>query len=188
MDISVDDNSLQAIENDFYKIANQILNRYVLQVIDQFYRVTKIEFYYYNHTNHLDCNTHAIKSQRAKERQKLSGQWYLHKKSINKNNKYKGLDFTFGDGRTYGGILIKEVMNISTKKTFSQSNFVNELINHLNPKDEDLFLSAIEQEEQIRFVEYTLEEARVKKSPRKKLALESFKDAKYAFSLDCNTE
>ncbi len=183
LNLQIDETNLQTIENDFLRIANEILNNYILHVDKEKYRILNIEFYFYNHTNHKDYNSHALKYKRAKERLMLSGKWYLHKMSINLKYTYKGLDYTFGNGKIYGGILIKEAMNIKTKKIFSQSNFVNELISVLKPFSKESFLNIVENSNKIKFEQESLKQFDIQKSKRKGLVKNSFRDSEYAFKI-----
>jgi hypothetical protein len=183
LNLSINETSLTTIENDFLKISDEILNRHVLQVSHEEYRIINVEFYFYNHDNHKDENSHALKYKRAKERQLLKAKWYLHKKSINPKNSYKGLDFTFGNGVYYGGILIKEVINIKTKIKFTQSKFIDELIRVLQPSCEEDFLNIIEKDEQLKFIKKDMRRLDIQTLPRKGLVHETFKKSNYAFML-----
>lgn len=152
MNLKINDTNLTTIKESFLEIAEQILNYYILDVNGKQYRIKNIEFYYYNENKHPDQNSHSLKYKRAKERQILNAQWYLHKISINKKYNYKGLDYTFGDGKNYGGILIKEVVELNNyENKFSQSNFINEIIDILKPTSKDDFLKMIENDNKINF-------------------------------------
>lgn len=85
------------IEDDFQRIANDLLNNWVLKVEDALYRITEIEFYYKGET-HDDSYIHGHKLQQQK------GKWYFHG---------SGIDVTFGDGNAYGGILIRAICKIN---------------------------------------------------------------------------
>ncbi len=152
MNLEINSTNLTTIKKSFENIAEQILNYYVLDINEKKYRITNIEFYYYNENIHPDINSHSSKYKRAKERQCLNAKWYLHKVSINKKSNYKGIDYTFGDGKNYGGILIKEAVSLNKDKTiFPQSKFIDELIDILNPKTKEEFLKMIEQDNKIKF-------------------------------------
>ncbi len=117
-------NRLANIQDSFDEIAKRMLNEYILEVDNKIqYRITNIEFYYYEEGLHEDNNTHGLCSTRAMERQLQNGEWYLHKKSVNLNNHRKGIDYTIGDGINFGGILIKEVVDLDGNR-FSQSLFI----------------------------------------------------------------
>jgi hypothetical protein len=90
------------IEDDFQRIANDLLNNWVLKVEDALYRITEIEFYYKDKgKKHDDTYIH------GHELQKQKGKWYFHG---------SGIDLTFGDGEAYGGILIRAIYRINDKK------------------------------------------------------------------------
>ena len=80
----------------FSKYANKLMNEYCLKVDDKKYNLIEIEFYFYDKENHPDpyiyCN----------EKQKECGKFYFHG---------SGMDITFGNGKCYGGILIRSIMN-----------------------------------------------------------------------------
>ena len=59
------------------------------------YRIGEIEFYYYDEENHPDIFCHIA------EPQKTKGCWYIHQ---------SGMDITFGDGKNFGGILIRAIV------------------------------------------------------------------------------
>ncbi len=183
MNLEIDDRDIKSIEDDFLRIADEILNHRIIKASSQRYRILKIEFYFYNHHNHKDENSHACKYERARERQLLCGAWYLHKISINPKYNYKGLDYTFGDSKNYGGILIKEVVNIISKKIFSQSKFIDELIGVLRPSSKEQFLKMIENENKIRLIKEEMQNYEIERLPRKGLSKETFKESKYAFSI-----
>ncbi len=183
MNLQINDTSLQTIQTNFLRIANEILNHHILKISQEKFRVLKIEFYFYNHSNHKDKNSHALKYKRAQQRQILNHQWYLHKITINPKCTYKGIDYTFGDGKSYGGILIKEVININTKQIFSQSKFIDELILILKPSAKESFVQMIENENKLQFNKEKLEYFPIKKSTRKGLVKQSFQNSNYAFSI-----
>ena len=80
----------------FSEYANKLMNEYCLKVDDKKYNLIEIEFYFYDKENHPDpyiyCN----------EKQKDCGKFYFHG---------SGMDITFGNGKCYGGILIRSIMN-----------------------------------------------------------------------------
>ena len=87
------------IEEDFRRIANDLLNKWVLKVEDAIYRITEIEFYYRNAESHNDTYIH------GHDLQKQKGKWYFHG---------SGIDLTFGDSEAYGGILIRAIYKINS--------------------------------------------------------------------------
>ena len=187
MNLEINDTNLEKIQNDFLRIADEILNHHILQISQVKFRILKIEFYFYNHSNHKDENTHALKYKRAQQRQLLKNQWYLHKITINPKCTYKGIDYTFGNGKNYGGILIKEVINIDTKQIFSQSKFIDELISILKPSTKEDFIKIIEQENKLHFKKEKLEIFPIQQSKRKGIVHKSFQNSNYAFSIKLNS-
>ena len=94
-------NDAENLEKHFNRIAGLLMNRIVLIVNKNRYRLTEIEFYYYSTGYHEDPYIHRNKLQL------LAGQWYFHG---------SGLDITFGDGTNYGGILIRGIKLINRDK------------------------------------------------------------------------
>ena len=87
------------IAGSFTRIADELMNRRKLRVGPEQYRLAEIEFYYRSEA-HPDEYIHAHELQLEK------GRWYFHG---------SGLDITFGDGHSYGGILIRAVHKISDR-------------------------------------------------------------------------
>lgn len=87
----------ETIEEDFARIAHELMNDWVLTVNKTYYRITEIEFYYDHIDKTLD-NTIKDPYTHRHEQQKKSGTWYFHG---------SGLDLTCGDENNYGGILIR---------------------------------------------------------------------------------
>ncbi len=183
MDLTIDETNIKTIEASFLRIANEILNEHLLFVDSKKYRIIAIEFYFYNHSNHKDENSHALKYKRAKERQLLQSKWYLHKISINPNYKYKGLDYTFGNGKNFGGILIKEILDIDNNIKYTQSKLIDEFIKVLKPSSKEEFLKMIEIDEKIQFKNVTIDKKNIKAIPRKGLVKKSFKNSNYAYKI-----
>lgn len=84
------------ISNDFDRIADELMNKWILKVNNSRYRITEIEFYLKSRF-HNDSYTH------GHEIQKTSGQWYFHG---------SGIDITFGSEEFFGGILIRGIYNV----------------------------------------------------------------------------
>lgn len=87
----------------FYSIAKKLMNNYILQVNEKKFILTEIEFYYQDAACHNDTNTH------GSIHQKKFG-LHFHDKG------YGGMDITFGDKQSYGGILVRGI------KEFDQNN------------------------------------------------------------------
>lgn len=87
----------------FAEIASFLLNETILWVTGHPYRLVEIEFYY-SGTQHPDPFTHCDPIQRQ------CCLWYFHKTGgVYRSGTYKGLDITFGNLSTFGGILIRTV-------------------------------------------------------------------------------
>lgn len=89
---------------DFKRLAELILNKKVLKVNNQLFRICAIEFYY-NLKSHQDKATHKHK------RQKTNGEWYFHG---------SGLDITIGNEEAFGGILIQAIMKIDENQNLGE--------------------------------------------------------------------
>ena len=106
-------------EGDFKRIANDLLNKWVLKVEDALYRITELEFYYRNGEFHNDTYVH------GHDLQKQKGKWYFHG---------SGLDLTFGEGETHGGILIRAIYKINVgeeKYCYGPLNCILEIFSNL---------------------------------------------------------
>lgn len=118
--------------NKFDKIADFLMNNCILNIAENRYKIMEIEFYYYDKM-HKDTNTHKA------EAQKQSNTWYLHqfKESDSfKSGNYKGIDITFGNKESYGGILIRGIKNIKTGDIIAgPSKCVDEIMNKLEISD-----------------------------------------------------
>ncbi|CAK7994949.1 Hypothetical protein POVR1_LOCUS467 [uncultured virus] len=91
----------------FNKIADTLMNSYMLKVGETMFQLTEIEFYY-NCKEHPDIFAH------SDETQLTCGQWYFHRTGNSfRGGNYKGLDITFGV-TGYGGILIRAMKNQQT--------------------------------------------------------------------------
>jgi hypothetical protein len=88
------------INSSFERIANELLNKWILEVNHSKYRIAEIEFYLKS-GQHNDTYTH------GHELQKTTGNWYFHG---------SGIDLTFGTSESYGGILIRAIYNILDNK------------------------------------------------------------------------
>src|SRR5579875_123394 len=85
----------------FTRMAELLLNGSQLVVAGQPYRLVEIEFYYWSPT-HPDPFTHRDPIQFH------LGYWYFHRtRGVYRGGSFKGLDLTFGQGKTSGGVLIR---------------------------------------------------------------------------------
>lgn len=114
-------------ENDEEKItlfADYLLKNVKLMVNDSEYSLEEIEFYYYS-KDHKDSYTHKDNDQL------INSGWYFHKykNGTYKSGTYKGLDMTFGNGKDYGGILIRSIMCLEDNKmVIGPCNVVNHIL------------------------------------------------------------
>ncbi len=87
----------------FARMAAACLNKQLLQVGDTCCRLTEVEFYYHAPT-HPDRFTHRDSLQTS------CGHWYFHRSGSGfRGGSFKGLDLTFGDSETHGGMLIRGI-------------------------------------------------------------------------------
>jgi hypothetical protein len=104
------------INDDFRRIADDLMNKWVLKIHESRYRICEIEFYFKSET-HKDNFTH------AHLQQKKSGCWYFHG---------SGVDITFGSDNSYGGILIRAILNLKTGAyTYGPLKIITELFSNL---------------------------------------------------------
>ena len=92
----------QNYQESFNEIANYLLNCIKIHVGAKKYELTEIEFYYYS-DDHKDCALH------GDELQKTSNGWYVHNKGRG------GIDITFGNSDSFGGILITDLTHFYKK-------------------------------------------------------------------------
>lgn len=104
--------------NDFRRIANELMNKWLLKANSRMYRITELEFYLKS-SLHNDTYTH------AHSMQKEMGKWYYHG---------SGIDITFGNQKYHGGILLRALCDISDCKNlyyYGPLNVVAELFRNL---------------------------------------------------------
>lgn len=102
------------IEESFDRIANELMNNWLLKIESKIFRIAEIEFYYKSES-HNDPYTHGHVLQNEKEK------WYFHG---------SGIDITFGTNETYGGILIRAIYNIiDDNYIYGPLNCVTEIFN-----------------------------------------------------------
>jgi len=106
--------SILHIQVQFDKVATMMMNGFVLVDSGKKYRLFEIEFYYYS-AIHPDPFVHRHPQQLTRSR------WYFHKKgAIFRPGIYRGVDLTFGDedAKTYGGILIRGIVDLENRKDY----------------------------------------------------------------------
>jgi hypothetical protein len=92
-------------ENEFKKIADELLNNFAIQNQDSIYRLTEIEFYWTS-PNHKDFSTYDRKHVDPKR-----GDWFFH---------YSGVDIALKNEENggYGGILIRGIYSLKENKPY----------------------------------------------------------------------
>lgn len=119
---------LTSLQDKFEIFANYLLNDCVLYIGKEKYFLEEVEFYYH-HDNHKDEYVHKTQDQ------KTCKQWYFHKykTGVYKSGTYKGLDLTYGNEKTYGGILIRAIQKATTLEyVIGPCNVVNYILKTLN--------------------------------------------------------
>ncbi|MDI9366494.1 MAG: hypothetical protein QM541_16175 [Flavobacterium sp.] len=94
------DIDLNAIEDSFKRIADELMNHHVIKVKDVYYRIVDCEFYFNHKESHDDTYTHSHKEQSKK------GSWYFHG---------SGVDITIGSKNSKGGILIRGIAKLTNQ-------------------------------------------------------------------------
>jgi hypothetical protein len=91
------------VETWFGQIAAAVLGQWRLVIEDRLHRFVEIEFYFHGPA-HEDPFAHAHPIQL------LLGRWYFHRIGASyRGGSFKGVDLTFGDGVSTGGILIRSL-------------------------------------------------------------------------------
>ncbi len=85
----------------FFRLADRLLNGCRLVVGARAHRISEVEVYYHA-AGHADPYSH------RQPLQHQCGPWYFHRSHGSyRNGSFKGLDFSFGDGSAFAGILIR---------------------------------------------------------------------------------
>lgn len=114
LDLTIREDNL---DEDFKRIAFDLMNNWILKIESKLYRIAEIEFYLKSES-HNDTYTHGHKLQKTKER------WYFHG---------SGIDITFGAKGFYGGILIRAIYDIKEDNyIYGPLNCVTELFSNIN--------------------------------------------------------
>src|SRR5579859_507484 len=91
----------------FTQITNRLLNGAHILVNNEPHRLVEIEVYYHGEA-HPDPFTH------RDPLQKENGRWYFHRtRGTYRGGSFKGIDLTFGDGKAFGGVLIRSIETAS---------------------------------------------------------------------------
>lgn len=92
--------SVEELQCLFYKVSKNIMNNYILQIHDLKIELKELEFYFFDCEKHPDIYVHQNEIQKD-----TSNFLYVHDSWGN----YGGIDLTFGNGKYYGGILIRGI-------------------------------------------------------------------------------
>ncbi|MGB5988959.1 MAG: hypothetical protein WBG43_04405 [Marinifilaceae bacterium] len=118
------DFSKKEISTRFELMARALMNKCVIKVGVKKYRITELEFYYFNEVNHIDLYAHKHKMQQE------FAKWYVHG---------SGVDITFGDNGAFGGILIRGIQNVTTESFISGPlNVLNTFLSDIENTDDKL--------------------------------------------------
>lgn len=121
INLDINCESKKTINQSIDTIAEKLFKDFKLQVNQSFYRLIDIEFYYYAEGVHEDIYAHQHQAQLE------SGKWYFHA---------SGIDITFGNGKNFGGILIRALGKVSNKGQQSKFFLEKEIHGPLNVKTE----------------------------------------------------
>jgi hypothetical protein len=121
INLEINCTSVETIDKSIDNIAEEIFSNYKLQVNESFYRLIDIEFYYYAEGVHEDIYAHQHAAQLD------SGKWYFHG---------SGIDITFGNGKNFGGILIRAIAKVSVEGQKEKYFIEKEVHGSLNVKTE----------------------------------------------------
>ncbi|MBD0404756.1 hypothetical protein [Flammeovirga sp. EKP202] len=162
MDFFIDEGQ---IEQEFERLANELLFTKKLNVNGEHFSFTEIEFYYYSEKHHQDAYTH--------HHNEKEGKWRFHK---------MGFDFTLRGKTGFGGILIRgvenkgEFINGPLRSLFHIMSYLNDV----NSTDNKLGL--IEKEQAKSTVYRTFRKGLKTPDPQLKCNNpEGFKNARYRF-------
>jgi hypothetical protein len=110
----------------FDDLASALLLKHYLCIGKEKYLITEIEFYLHN-SSHPDPYAH------RHERQLSCREWYFHReRAAARSFTRKGLDITFGDAKSYGGILIRALRREKDSKDIEgPSKVVDEILDVL---------------------------------------------------------
>jgi hypothetical protein len=98
-------------EQLFDVLADEVINKHWLVVCGRYFRFREVEFYV-KHVNHIDPYVHCDPDNGR------PGCWYFHKSGKDFcGGTCKGLDISIGGKTHHGGILIRSIQDIETRKT-----------------------------------------------------------------------
>jgi len=91
---------IKKLQSLFYKTSKDVMKNYFLQINDLKIELKELEFYFFDCEKHPDIYVHQNGIQKN-----TSNFLYVHDSWGN----YGGIDLTFGNGKYYGGILIRGI-------------------------------------------------------------------------------
>lgn len=152
------------------ELSTYILNKIILRIKDQCYRICEIEYYIYC-DEHKDAYTHQNNDQLE------FGKFYFHKYKTGgyKSGTYKGMDITLGDKErnVYFGILIRSIYNLESKEFIEgPCRTVNKMLELFGKPDVKAFmvgkqqLSMDDPQNEVWLEEFNLPEEDVYQGPR----------------------
>ncbi|MCI0461737.1 MAG: hypothetical protein L0Z62_32710 [Gemmataceae bacterium] len=126
---SCDPNDHAAMDAWFTRIADRLLNGCRLLIGKEAHRFVEVEFYYFGE-GHPDPFTH------REELQLECGRWYFHRtRGEYRGGSFKGVDLTFGDGKAFGGVLIRGIESGNGTLIDGPSLWVDHLLDRTGAAD-----------------------------------------------------
>ncbi|MEB2777628.1 hypothetical protein SYJ56_20090 [Algoriphagus sp. D3-2-R+10] len=161
----------ETIEQDFERIAKELMNDWVLAVNETSYRITEIEFYCKSILDNgpiKDPYTH------GHVEQKKSRTWYFHG---------SGIDLTFGCEEYYGGILLRGIYNFKSENYINGPlNSITEILSNLETFYKTDFKIGLElRKEELVFDKEVFKAKRINLNPHTHLDPEKIIEKKYRF-------
>lgn len=151
-EIEKSNHTVKNMQQIFYNSAHEIMNDYKLMLNNIEFELTEIEFYYFDCNKHCDIYVHQNELQKE-----TNGFLYAHENSW---GNYGGIDFTFGNGHYFGGILIRgikinntffagpaKVRNLIVEKIDDNINSYIEFQDYLIKNKNNIFLQEKEKTE-----------------------------------------
>ena len=119
-DISINNVDKEGLDEAFYNVAKELLQKSKLIAGEAEYQINEIEFYFSSkYYDHVDPYVHSEQYGNTETRQSEFGYWYFHRfvsKDTYTHNR-RGVDITFGNEelQNYGGILIRAISSMTGK-------------------------------------------------------------------------
>lgn len=139
-DISINNVDKEGLEEAFYNVAKELLQKSKLIAGEAEYKIREIEFYFSGkYYDHVDPYVHSEQYGNTETPQSEFGDWYFHRfvsKDTYTHNR-RGVDITFGNEelQNYGGILIRAISPMTgnaVKPIQGPSNVVNAIKGNLD--------------------------------------------------------